>query len=227
MEWVYFLFCLTAFAARTHASATPGSAYVSAVTALVKLFSSDEEHTRDLTAEEELVRGLLFDVYNEKISCKVLKGILIADYDTVIDGFVERFAIPKDIESSLREGKYGDENYEIVIDFKFEKGKIGSFTYGRVVTIKHGDKIDMAYSVYFLEFKLSPKEIRHKKVKKFLGFTTGKKVWTETKERNLSVKEKDEMQTYFMDKAIKGFKKQYKVLLEAEALKQGVAHNEL
>ena len=191
---------------------------VSVITNLVKLFSSDEERVKDLTAAEEVVRGLTFDLFNEKISCKVLKGINIEDYRNVVDRFATRFSIPSDIQDSLLDGLYADENFEIIIDFKFEKGKTGGFTYGRVATVRNQGKIDMAYSVYHLEFKLSPSEIEHVKKKKFLGFTIGKKVWREYRERNLSIREKDEMQTYFMQKAISGFKEQYSALIEAEAV---------
>ena len=57
--------------------------------------------------------------------------------------------------------------------------------------------------------------IEHNKKKKFLGFTTGTKVWREIKERNLSEKEADYMQAYFMRKAIQGFKREYPAVKDA------------
>ena len=188
---------------------------VNVAQALVKLFSGDEETLKDITAAEELVRGLTFDVFNEKVSCKVMKGIALSEFVRVVESFAARFAIPDEIKSGLLDGQYAEENYEIVIDFKFSKGELGGFTYGRIATIKHGEKIDMAYSVYFLEFKLSPRVIEHTKKKKFCGFTTGKKVWRESHERNLSIKDRDELQSYFKKKAIEGFKQEYKGMITA------------
>ena len=193
-----------------------GTKVINVAKALVKLFSKDEETIKDLTAADEVVRGLTFDLFNEKVSCKVMKGILLQDYKTVVDRFVQRYSIPKDVESSLLDGELAEENFEVIVNFKFAKGETGGFTYGRVATVKHDGKIDMAYSVYFLEFKLSPRVIEHKKKKKFLGFTIGTKVWRETQERNLSVKDRDYMQSYFMKKAIEGFREQYSGLIEAQ-----------
>jgi hypothetical protein len=188
---------------------------VNVAQALVRLFSKDEERAKDLTAADELVRGLTFDMFDEKISCRVGRGILLTDYRTVIENFARRFSIPDDVKDSLFDGQYHEDMVEVVQNFKFEKGKKGSFVYGRVATIKHGDKIDMAYSVYTLDFKLSPIVIEHRKKKKFLWFTTGEKVWHETKERNMSSKEKDNLQEHLMIKAISKFRTEYAGLIEA------------
>ena len=193
-----------------------GTKVIDVAKALVKLFSKDEEKIKDLTAADEAVRGLTFDLFNEKVSCSVMKGILLQDYKTVVDRFVKRYSIPEEVESSLLDGEFAEEKLEVIVNFKFAKGETGGFIYGRVATVKHDGKIDMAYSVYFLEFKLSPRVIEHEKKRKFLGFTIGgTKVWRETQERNLSVKDRDYMQSYFMKKAIEGFKEQYSGLIEA------------
>ncbi len=191
------------------------AAVINVAKALVGLFSKDEERTKDLTAADELVRGLTFDMFNEKISCRVARGILLADYPTIIENFARRFSTPAYVKDSLLDGQYMDDLTEVVQNFKFEKGKTGSFVYGRVATIKHDGKMDMAYSVYTLDFKLSPTVIEHTKKKKFLWFTTGKKVWHETKERNLSSKEKDNLQDHLMIKAISKFRSEYAGLIEA------------
>ena len=188
------------------------------VSTLVKSFSSDEETTKDLTAAEEVMRGLTFDKFNEKMSCKVLKGIKLGDFKTVIERIAKRLELPDDTKESILDGEYAEVNFEVVIDFKFSKGQDSSFTYGRIATIKRlGDVIDVAYSVYLLGFKLSPKIIEHEKKRKFLWFTTGKKIWRESIERNLSQREQEYMRTYFLRKAIDGFRKEYAGLLEAES----------
>ena len=183
---------------------------------LVSTFSSDKITSRDLTAAEESVRGLTFDVFNEKTSCRVMTGIRLADFETLVNRIARRFGFPDDIREAILESELANVNTEIIRDFKFTKGETGSFTYGSIVTVKPDDAtINLAYSVYNLEFKLSPQVIEHTKKKKFLGFTTGKKVWRETRERNLSVKEQDWLRIYFLNKAVKGFKEDYAGLLEA------------
>ena len=182
---------------------------------LVSTLSRDKITSRDLTAAEESVRGLTFDVFNEKTTCRVMTGIKLDDFETLINSIARRLGFPDDIRQAILESKFAEVNNEVIVDFKFTKGETGSFTYGRIATVKpDGATINLAYSVYHLEFKLSPQVMEYTKKKKFLGFTTGKKVWRETRERNLSAKEQDWLRIYFLNKAVKGFKEEYAGLLE-------------
>ena len=185
---------------------------------LVSAFSRDTITSRDLTAAEESVRGLTFDVFNEKTSCKVMIGIELDDFETLINSIARRLGIPDKIRQAILESRFQEVNNEVTVDFRFTKGETGSFTYGRIATVKPDDAtINLAYSIYHLEFKLSPQVTEHTKKKKFLGFTTGKKVWRETRERNLSTKEQDWLRIYFMNKAVKVFKEEYAGLLEGSS----------
>ena len=185
---------------------------------LVSTLSSDTITSRDLTAAEESVRGLTFDVFNEKTSCRIMTGIKLDDFETLINSIARRLGIPDDARLAILESKLAEVNNEVIVDFRSTKSETGSFTYGRVATVKPDSAtINLAYSIYHLEFKLSPQVIEHTKKKKFLGFTTGKKVWRETRERNLSAKEQDWFRIYFMNKAVKGFKEEYAGLLEGSS----------
>ena len=183
---------------------------------LVSAFSRDTVTSKDLTAADEAVRGLTFDLFNEHASSRVMTGIELADFETLINGIAKRMEIPDDIRLDILDSKLAATNQEVVRNFYFAKGESGSFTYnGRIVTVKpNKSTINLAYSIYHLDFKLSPQVIEHTKKKKFLGFTTGKKVWRETKERNLSTREQEHLSLYFMDKAIKGFKRDHAHLLD-------------
>ena len=177
-------------------------------------FSGDTA-SKDLTAAEESVRGLTFDVFNENTSCRVMTGIKLDGFETLINNIARHLGIPDDIRDAILESNFAEVNSEVTIDFCFAKGETGNFTYGRTATVKPDDTtINLAYSVYHLEFKLSPQVIEHTKKKKFLGFTTGKKVWRETRGRNLTVKEQDHLRTYFKKKTMDGFKEEYADLLE-------------
>ena len=176
---------------------------------LVQLFGKDEETTRDLTAAEEQMRGITFDMFKEKVSCKVMRGIKLVDFEKLIERIARRLQMPDDIKEGVLDGFLSVDNNEIIKEFYFSKGESGNFAYGRIATIKQdGDVIDLAYSAYQMLFKLSPRMIEHRRTRRFLGITTGKKVWKETSERNLSQREKDCMSTYFMNKAIAGFRKE-------------------
>ena len=182
---------------------------------LVSTLSSDKVTSRDLTAAEESVRGLTFKVFNEKVSCGVKTGAKLVDFETLVNSIARRMEFPEFIRQAMLEGKSLEKNYEAVQEFRFTKGETGGFAYVVIATIKPDDAtINLAYSVYDLEFEFSPHVIEHVKTRKFLGFTIGEKVWRETREIDLSIKEQDWLRIYFLSKAVKGFKEQYADLLE-------------
>ena len=189
---------------------------LSVVNTMVNAFTTDEE-TTEYRLAEETVRGLTFDKFNETVSCKVLKGIELCNFHTVIDGIAKRFQIPDDIKGSILTGMYAQENYEVILDFKFSKGEVGGFIYGRFATIKRpGNVIDAAYSVYNLVFKLSPRVVEKVKEKKFLGYTLKKEKWERNIDRDLSEREQDHMRVYFLRKAIDGFRREYAGLIKGD-----------
>ena len=87
--------------------------------------------------------------------------------------------MPDCVRETILEGKFAGNSGEAINEFSFKKGETGRFSYGRIVTLKQYDDstISLAYAVYDLEFKLSPDVTYREKKKKFLCFTTGKKVW--------------------------------------------------
>ena len=136
---------------------------------LVSAFSKDKVTSKDLTAADEAVRGLTFDLFNEHVSSRVMTGIELADFETLINSIAKRLKIPDDIRLAILEGKLAATNQEVVRNFYFAKGESGSFTYnGRIVTVKpNKSTINLAYSLYHLDFKLSPQVIEHTKKKKW------------------------------------------------------------
>ena len=178
---------------------------------MTKYIQLDEKHIKDLTAAEEVIRGLTFEVFKEEVSCQVLQGIDLTDYDTVINRFAEKFNIPHDVRVSLLDARYGEEDNEILMDFKYETGKTGTFTYGRIAVLRnHYGIYDVAYSMYLLEFELSPQGNKQAKIEKLLSFVSGNNVWKK-KQRILSQLETHQMHVYFLNKAITHFKSEYRI----------------
>ena len=187
-----------------------GSTLEYVINKITEIFSSDEEHIKDLTAAEEVIRGLTFDQFKETYSSNVMGEITLSDFPEFVQDMSMHFAIPDDIKYILMKGRYAAENLEHLQEFSFQKGQPGTFVYGRVATVRHGKKIDIAYTIYDLQYKLPPAVIEHSRKQTFLWFVTKtNQVWRETKERNLSLKESDYMAAYFLQKAIDGFKRQY------------------
>ena len=180
---------------------------------LLNTFTTNEVTQKDLTAAEELVRGLTFDKYHEKISCQILTKIKLSDFETVVGRIASRHQIPVDIQGAILDGQYVETNKALVREFKFEKGAPGRVLYGRTITLKREDStIDLAYSFFYLEFKLSPKRIEENTKKRFLGIVIGSKRVVRFEERNLSDKEKDHIFDFYRNKALKGFREEYPAL---------------
>lgn len=224
--WIILLVSVITLTTVTVEPVTGGilSALVPGVaTKFVEILSSDEEMIQDLSAAEEAVKGLPFDLFKEDVDCRVIQGIPDKNFEKMLDRFIARSSLPEDIGSKLKDSLLDillieKDIKEIVQRFQFEKGKTGSFVYGRVAVVRRGGFIDMAHSMYQLEFKLSPRVIEHKKKKKFLGFITyGTKTWRETQERELPTKDLKEFEAYFKNKAIAGFKKEYAGLIKSES----------
>ena len=184
---------------------------------LVSAFSRDIANS-NLTAAEEYVRSLKFDVLNEIIVCDIMTGTTLADFETVVNsisGLLSPIGFPDYVYQSIVGGKFAEVNEELIRDFRYSKGEAGHFMYGRFATVKPDDAtINLAYSVYHLEFKLPPQVIEDTRKNKFLGFTNGTEVWRETRDRNFSANEQDWLRIYFLNKAVKSFKEEYASLLE-------------
>lgn len=178
---------------------------------LIDSFTSKYVEQTSVTAAEELVRGLTFDRYNEKIYCQILTKIKEKDFETVVSRISSRYQIPDEIHGAIMDGQYsGDANQAVVREFKFEKGGPGKVLYGRTVSFKREDStIDLAYVFFYLDFKLSPRKIEERHRKQFLFITLGSYTVVRFEERNLSEKEKEHLFGFYRAKALKGFKQEY------------------
>lgn len=178
---------------------------------LIDSFTSSYVERTSVTAAEELVRGLTFDRYNEKIYCQILTRIKETDFETVVNRISSRYQIPDEIQGAIMDGQYsGDANQAVIREFKFQKGGPGKVLYGRTVSFKHEDStIDLAYVFFYLDFKLSPREIKERHQKKFLFITYGSNDVVRFEERNMSEKDKEHIFGFFRAKALEGFKQEY------------------
>ena len=88
------------------AAASWGTTALSVGKILLDSFTSEDIKETDLTAAEELVRGLTFDKYNEQISCKILTKIKLEDFEILVSRIVTRYQIPADIKERILDGQY-------------------------------------------------------------------------------------------------------------------------
>ena len=178
---------------------------------MIDSFTSSYVEQTSVTAAEELVNGLTFDRYNEKIYCQILTKIKETDFETVVNRISSRYQIPDEIQGAIMDGQYsGDANQAVVREFKFQKGGPGKVLYGRTVSFKREDStIDLAYVFFYLDFKLSPSKIEERHRKQFLFITYGEHTLVRFEERNLSEKDKEHISDVYRAKALEGFKQEY------------------
>ena len=74
---------------------------------LIDSFTSRSVERTSVTAAEELVRGLTFDRYNEKIYCQILTRIKETDFETVVNRISSRYQIPDEIQGAIMDGHRG------------------------------------------------------------------------------------------------------------------------
>ena len=107
---------------------------------LIDSFTSSYVEQTSVTAADELVRGLTFDRYNEKIYCQILTKIKEKNFETVVNRISSRYQIPDEIQGAIMDGQYsGDANQAANREFKFQKGGPGKVLYGRTVSFKRED----------------------------------------------------------------------------------------
>ena len=164
--------------------------------------------TQDLIDAEGRVSAINFDKYEEQFSFKVLKGIQLNDFNTVVNRVASRYNFPEDVKESILDGELAGKNQEIMKEFKFNIGQTGRVLYGRTMTLKQEDKIDMAYALIAVKFKLSPVQSVRQEDKYFLFWKVGEKTIVTSKDRNLSIQEADGMTKFFRAKAIRGFQQE-------------------
>ena len=199
------------------ARATTGSLSTAASVAkiLLESFASEDIKETDLTAAEELVRGLTFDKYHEKIVAKNSEKIELTKFETVVSRLGTRYQIPAKIQEAILDGLYMEVNKEVIREFKFQIGETGRILYGRTATVKREDStIDLAFVLFDLEFKLSPRKIEERRRKKFLDITYGSRRVVRFEQRNISEKEKEHIFNFYRIKALKGFKQEYPALAD-------------
>lgn len=150
------------------------------------IFKSTRATTGSWSTAEELVRGITFGKYNERIITKASTNIKLTDFATVVSRIATRYQIPAETQGEILDGQYFEVNEQRIREFKIQKAE--SFLYGRTATVKREDStIDLAFALFHPEFQLSPRRIEERRRKRFLGITYG----SHFEERYLSEKERE------------------------------------
>lgn len=122
---------------------------------LVDSFVNDAVRLEEVTEAEEIFQNINFDEYSEKAHCQILTGIYLKDLRTIVTSLTRRFDLTHELSESILDAEFAAQNDKVVREFHFKRGESGHVRYGRVATIKRDRFIDLAYSIYVLDFKFS------------------------------------------------------------------------
>lgn len=165
------------------------------------------------------IQSLLGNTFNENVSCKVYRKIEEAKFSEVVENVSRRFKLSAEKKKSILDidGNLCGDMHETITHFGCDAAKkTESFIFGRIATVKHEGKIDMAYSFYTLEFKL-PSTIQKRLVQKtFLFFFTYGMEEEHKKERHLDCNERERIAEYITAKAMKKFRDQYEGMINID-----------
>ena len=172
---------------------------------------SSEITQKDVTAADELIRGLTFEKYEEKTVSKVMIGIEISDFEALVERISERHSIPQGKKEGILDGQFAQQNTLKIKEFLFNVGTDSKITYCKIATIKTSSTlIDMALVLFQLDFKLSPTVLETIEDVALLGFIPwGKKKRVDEIERYLSEQDQNKLIDFFRAKALYGFTKEY------------------
>ena len=179
-----------------------GLEVIKALTEVAKV--AHTERVKDQAVADEFFKSLTFERYEDNVATILMRGIPLDEYVNVINNFITLHKIPENIGAMILVVKGTDEYKKEVINFKFT-GNDDIFNYGRIAISRQGDKMDLAYSVYSLKFKISSLVVEHEKRTTFLGFTSSVEVWHDTKEFSFSDIQSEFLKVHFTNKAIKAF----------------------
>jgi hypothetical protein len=181
---------------------------------LARSIVTTEEEQTNITKAEEMVRGLIFDQFEENSACQVLRGIRLRNFQTVVERIAKRYDLPDDKKGEILDGEYGEVNEAVNLDFFFNVGKTSDLVFFKVTTVKtevkNEEAIDLALVSYRLKFKLSAERIEKKRRKWLLGFIPLRTVTSEHyNPRNLSQRDRSGFEIFFRSRALQKFLREY------------------
>ena len=170
---------------------------------LVNMSSPDEVIEKDRPSAEDLFRDVAFDEYSETADCQMFTGVELKDFKRIVNRMASRYQFPDNVTESILRSEHAANKCKVIREFKFKLGATGRVVYGVVAIIKRKTCIDLAYSIYFLDFKFSAERNIDAASSPRLLFWTSTDVNVRMEECN------DEFLNFYRLKVLETFKQEY------------------
>ena len=103
------------------------------------------------------VESLRFDHFDENITHKAMRGIKPEHFERVVNSIASRHNIPDETRDEIITSQYAEGTDEYLYSFCCQPDGMNNFRYGVIVTrMNNNGKMDLAYSVYSLAFRIPP-----------------------------------------------------------------------
>ena len=166
---------------------------------------------------ETIIKSLKFSSYEESNLCDVMEGIPPEEYDATVDEIAALTNMPERLKKVIKRAKnFSEGKLQAIENLKF-KTEDGNLVFGRVAVIRRGKRLDMAYSLHSVAYKVVPRQRRSENAQKLEQFSEsledgegGQKEFQE-----ISVELRDDFSAFFHKQAIEGFVKHCAVVLKA------------
>lgn len=133
-----------------------------------------DKSTREDNKYYEKIKKLKYKQTKENWACDALEGISVEKFETYIEELQGRYSLPDKAKQSFLDVFISNEKHGSPNDFIFsENGEITMFSLECIVTRKN-KKIDLAFAMYNLSFRIDNEEETSSKKKAF-SMSDGKK----------------------------------------------------
>lgn len=152
---------------------------------------------------ERALRGQQFDKYTESLLHGEQQGIKMDKYEKFLEHFARAHSLPEQCVDSLRTLEFADESNIMEKTFCFQKGANCPFLYMRIMAMQQdgGDKIDIAFLRYTIDFQFTKeKHVTTKETKYLFGLFSNVQEHVQYHEATLGTKDAV-MEDYFTFKA--------------------------
>ena len=184
------------------------------------IYNKDEvSSTGDPINEENALKSLQFLSYNEKNLCDLKEGIPEDEFDATVENIANLANLPEDMKNNVKRARNLTRRNVVAVNrLEFEK-KDGTLVFGRVIVLRMGNTLDMAYSLHSVKYKLKNEQSDPELAGNFTKFsgTVNKANDVDSKgdedDHTVDIPLRNNFLAFFHRKAVEGFVKHCGFLL--------------
>ena len=163
-----------------------------------------------------VIKSLRFSSYEENNLCDLKEGIPPGEYDATVDEIADLTNMPKKLKKVIKRAKNFIEGNVLAVDRLQFKTEEGNMVFGRVVVIRRGKVLDLAYSLHSVEYELTPYQHKpeYAKMLKQFTYSLGDSVYKCGGSEDISFDLRNDFLAFFHTQAIEGFLKHCNFVLK-------------